>query len=338
MTYENFLSLIHPDDKDLVDQRWKAALRGQSYDVEHRIVVGSNVLWVHERAELEFAEDGSLIGGFGTIQDITEHKENEQKLRRLNRALRAISNSNQMLMRATDEAVFLQQGCRIIVEDCGYTLVWIGFAEQDDAKSIKPMAYAGFDKGYIDSLKLTWADTERGQGPTGRAIRTGKPQICADMRIDPNFAIWRSQALERGYLSAIALPLLSEGKAFGALNIYSKEPNPFSEDEVKLLAELASDFAHGILLLRMRAAAKQAEMAWRLSEERFSKAFNQSPAAISITRLSDGCYVDVNQTFLDLLGYSRSEVINHTASELNIFVNPNAANEFLDFSPGEEYS
>jgi PAS domain S-box-containing protein len=285
---------------------------------------------------LEFADDGTLIGAFGTVQDITEHKTDEQKLRRLNRALRAISNSNQVLMRATDEAAFLQQGCRIVVEDCGYTLVWIGFALDDDAKTVKPMAYAGFDKGYIESLKITWADTERGQGPTGRAIRTGKPQICADMRCDPQFAIWRPKALERGYASSIVLPLLSEGKAFGALNIYSKDPNPFSDNEVKLLTELASDFSHGIMLLRMRAATKQAEEAWRLSEERFSKAFNQSPAAISITRLSDGRYVDVNQTFLDVLGYSRDEVINHTSPELSVFANPNAAKEFLElFSKGK---
>ena len=126
-----------------------------------------------------------------------------------------------------------------------------------------------------------------------------------------------------------------EGKTFGALNIYSQEPNPFSTEEVKLLAELASDFAHGIMMLRIRAAAKKAEEAWRLSEEKFSKAFNQSPAAMSITSLSDGRYVEVNQTFLDLLGYSRQEVINHTSPELNIFANPFTAGEFLEIFKGK---
>jgi PAS domain S-box-containing protein len=336
LTYESFLSFVHPEDKELVDQTWKAALRGDPYDLEHRIVVKGHVLWVRARAELEFADDGSLVGGFGTIQDITERKMDEQKLRRLNRALRAIGNSNQALMRAADEVAFLQQGCRIIVDDCGYALVWIGFALDDEAKSVMPMAYAGFDQGYIDSLKITWADTERGQGPTGRAIRTAQPQTCADMHADPKFTLWRPQAIKRGYISCIALPLLSEGKAFGALNIYSRETNPFSEDEVKLLAELASDFSHGITLLRMKAAAKQAEAAWRLSEERFSKAFNQSPAAISITRLSDGRYVDVNQTFLDLLGYSREEVIDHTSPELNVFANDNIPKEFFEIFSREK--
>jgi PAS domain S-box-containing protein len=150
------------------------------------------------------------------------------------------------------------------------------------------------------------------------------------MRNDPCFEPWRSAALERGYASSIVLPLSFEGKTFGAISIYSKESNPFSDDEIKLLVELASDFSHGIMLLRMRAATKQAETDLRLSEEKFSKAFNQSPAAISITCLADGKYVDVNQTFLDLLGYSRDEVIGHTSVELNVFSNPNAAKEFFE--------
>jgi PAS domain S-box-containing protein len=266
MTYEHFLEYIHPEDRRMVDEHWKAALRGDPYDIEHRIRVDGKVFWVHEKAELEFGEDGSLISGFGTVQDITEHKLDQDRLLKLNRALRAISDSNQVLMRATDEAAFLQQACRIIVEDCGYQLVWIGFAQENDDKTVKPMAYAGFDRGYIDSLQITWADNERGQGPSGRAIRTGKSQICKDITSDPCFAPWRKNALERGYRSSIVLPLLSEGKAFGVLNIYSSELNHFTTDEIKLLSELASDFSHGIMLLRMRCAAKVAEEALRKSE------------------------------------------------------------------------
>jgi len=78
MTYETFLSVVHPDDRDYVDQMWKAALLGQAYDIEHRLLVGSEVKWVREHAELEFAADGTLLGAFGTTQDITERKQHEQ--------------------------------------------------------------------------------------------------------------------------------------------------------------------------------------------------------------------------------------------------------------------
>jgi PAS domain S-box-containing protein len=308
LKYQNFLEAIYPQDRAMVDQSWKSALRGVKYDVEHRILVDGNIVWVHEKAELEFNAEGLLIGGFGTVQDITERKIDEHKLRRLNRALRAISNSNQALMRATDEAAFLQQGCRIIIEDCGYTLVWIGFALDDENKTVSPMAYAGFDKGYIDALKITWTDTERGNGPTGCAIRTGKPQICQDMRTDPCFAPWRKKAVERGYVSMIALPLMSQGKAFGSLNIYSHEPNPFSEDEVKLLVELASDFAHGIILLRMRKDTEQAQVELLRAKEAWERTFDAVPDMIAILDEKHRV-VQVNRAMAERLGVKPEQCV-----------------------------
>jgi len=81
MTYETFLSSVHPEDQEYVDRKWAAALRGEPYDVEHRIIVGDEVKWVRERAELEFDSKGELKGGFGTVQDITERKRIENELR-----------------------------------------------------------------------------------------------------------------------------------------------------------------------------------------------------------------------------------------------------------------
>jgi PAS domain S-box-containing protein len=78
MTYEAFLSKVHPDDREYVDQKWAAALRGEPYDIEHRIIVGNEVKWVRERAELEFDSQGLLKGGFGTVQDITDKVRTEE--------------------------------------------------------------------------------------------------------------------------------------------------------------------------------------------------------------------------------------------------------------------
>lgn len=82
MTYETFLSSVHPEDREYVNTKWKAALRGEPYDIEHRIVVANEVKWVRERAELEFDGQGVLKGGFGTVQDVTERKQAEDGLRR----------------------------------------------------------------------------------------------------------------------------------------------------------------------------------------------------------------------------------------------------------------
>jgi len=81
MTYEAFLSSVHPDDREYVDRKWAATLRGEPYDIEHRIIMDDEVKWVRERAELEFDSKGELKGGFGTVQDITERKRIENELR-----------------------------------------------------------------------------------------------------------------------------------------------------------------------------------------------------------------------------------------------------------------
>ena len=81
LTYEAFLAAVHPEDKDYVDQKWTAALTGEPYDIEHRILTADRVKWVRERAELEFNQAGELLGGFGTVQDITERKQAEAALR-----------------------------------------------------------------------------------------------------------------------------------------------------------------------------------------------------------------------------------------------------------------
>ena len=111
--------------------------------------------------------DGGLAVYFHDITDITERKVKEEELYQLNRTMRAISNSNQALMHVTDEALFLQEVCRIITEDCGHAMVWIGYAEDDEKRSVRPVAYAGFEEGYLETLQITWADTDRGRGPTG---------------------------------------------------------------------------------------------------------------------------------------------------------------------------
>ncbi|HEY6010901.1 MAG TPA: PAS domain S-box protein, partial [Nitrospirota bacterium] len=80
LTYERFLSLVHPDDRSYVDARWSASLRGEPYDIEHRIVANGRVKWVRERAYLEFDDGGTLIGGFGIAQDITDRKRAEEAL------------------------------------------------------------------------------------------------------------------------------------------------------------------------------------------------------------------------------------------------------------------
>ena len=213
-------------------------------------------------------ESGEVLAGMVMTQDITERKRSEKELSKVNRALKTLSECNQALVRATDERALLQNICQNIVEFGGYHSVWIGFAEQDAAKTVHPVAQTGCEQSYLESLQITWADTERGRGPTGTAIRTGQSCIAHNILSDPNYLCWREVAVQQGYASSIALPLIVEGKPLGALNIYSTEPNAFDEAEVKLLTELANDLAYGIAALRTQVEHQQAEAAGRESKER----------------------------------------------------------------------
>ncbi|MFZ3044472.1 MAG: ATP-binding protein, partial [Desulfatirhabdiaceae bacterium] len=193
------------------------------------------------------------------VRDISEQKKREEKLQKLNRTLRAINHISEARMHAAEEAAYLQEVCNNIVKDCGHAMVWVGYAENDAGQSVRPVASAGFEAGYLDTLDITYADTGRGRGPTGKTIRTGQISTCRNMLADPRFTPWRKDAIERGYASSIALPLRADGRCFGAVNIYSSLADPFCQDEIILLTELADDIAYGITSLRMRAERDRAE-------------------------------------------------------------------------------
>ncbi len=87
LNYEKFLSTVHEQDREFVDDHWTAALKGAPYDIEHRIRVHGDVKWVREKAYLEFDDEGQILGGFGITQDITRSKHAEEELKMLNESL-----------------------------------------------------------------------------------------------------------------------------------------------------------------------------------------------------------------------------------------------------------
>jgi len=239
----------------------------------------------------------------------------EARLRTLTRMLQALRNSGKALIRSEEESSYLKEVCRIVIEDCGHAMVWIGIAENDAEKSVRPVAAAGFEEGYLETLKLTWADADRGHGPTGTAIRTGKVVLCRNILKDASYAPWREEATRRGYASSIAVPLTSNGATIGALSLYSSEPDPFSEDEITLLTDLAEDVAFGICSLRLRKANAAAEQTLRQSEKQFRMLFENACDGIFITD-AQGCYVDANTRGLEMLGMERHELLGRCISDI----------------------
>ena len=230
--------------------------------------------------------------------DISETKKAQEELLRLNRTLDAQSKSSQAMMHSKNEQEYLNEICKIIIDDCGHAMVWVGYAQNDARKSVNPVAHFGFDKGYIDRMNITWDDSDRGNGPTGTAIKTGKLSICRNMLTDPCFGPWRDSAVKRGYASSVVLPLRSEGKAYGTVSIYSKDPDPFTDSEIDLLTELADDLAYGILFIRLTEYEKEATRAIRENEIRLKELIATKDKFFNIIAH------DLKNPFTSLLGAS----------------------------------
>ena len=176
-------------------------------------------------------------------EELSERIRTEDSLQQKSRSLYMLSNCNQALVYISDEHRLLQEMCRICVEDGGYRMAWVGFAENDPEKTVRPAAQFGFDDEYLASAQITWADTERGRGPTGRAIRSGQPCVTRNFLTDPQALPWRDAAIQRGYASSIALPLIIDDTTIGAFMLYDRKPDAFTPDEIKLLVELSMDMA-----------------------------------------------------------------------------------------------
>lgn len=193
------------------------------------------------------------------LLEIADRKRAEAKLQRRNRAFQILSGSNQALIRSTEERDLLQKVCRLLVEVGEYRFAWVGFAGMDEEKTVLSVAQWGEDEGFLNGVIISWEDNKWGQCPVGRAIRNREPAVVVDVRTDPLFEVWKDEAIKAGFGSCIALPLLDEDKAYGAITVYAGEADAFDAEETKILTELSDDLAFGIRVLRAKEAHKLAE-------------------------------------------------------------------------------
>src|SRR6266498_823943 len=295
---KDLVERIVGEDRQHAMERYDQLVReGKPYNIQYRIKrPDGSIRFVQSMGEPIRNPDGAVVRFAGALLDITERKQSEDNLARLNRTLQTLYQSNEALVHATDEYELLQTVCRILVEVGRVRMAWVGYRELDAAKTVRPVAQAGYDQGYVESVKATWADSERGQGPTGTAIRTGKPSWTNSIKIDASIAPWRADALKRGYSSNISLPLMSDGEPFGALTLYAEEPNAFNERTVEQFTELSNNLAYGVIALRTREERKRAEKELQKQTAYLDELFELAPEAI-VLRDVDDRVVRVNQEF-----------------------------------------
>ncbi len=265
----------------------------------------------HLRFYPEMDTQGMVVGVLAIGRDVTKSKRDEEALQHLNRELRAISDCNQVLVRAVDEQTLLSDICRIICDEAGYHLVWVGYPQNDEEKTILPVSWAGSTNDDLLQTRISWGDSVYGQGATGNAIRSGEIAIIDDFHKDQSALPWRDIAIQEGFQSCIALPLKDESsQVFGVLSIYSAEMSAFPEDEQRLLSELADDLAFGIVTLRRRIEHDRAEEQIRIAATAF-----EAQEGIVITDAQQRI-LRVNAAFTEITGYSSEEAVGATPSIL----------------------
>ena len=263
------------------------------------------------RVDVEFVSNTYYVDQKKVIQcnirDITERKRAGDELHRMNRALKTISQCNQALVRLTEEEDLLKAMCRIVVDAGGYRLAMVGYAEHDEGKTVRVMAHEGYEQGFFDSDRLTWADTPDSHGPIGMAIRDRAISVFKNIDSGQYTSVWREAALKRGYGSAAGLPLFAGTEALGALALYAVEPDAFDEQEMGLLTELAKDLSFGIGAIRERRMKEEAEDALYESNERFNRLTDELNDVVWTASADGSTIVDVNDSLEKVFGITVKE-------------------------------
>ena len=256
-------SRIHPDDADriLEEVHRKFEGRDENWSGEYRFLRSDGTYaYVLDRGFVIRDEAGKAVRMVGGMSDITSRKHSELTLARLNRALKMLSACNEAVTRAIGEEELLTKICQVAVKTGGYRMAWVGYARDDAEKSIRPMAFAGIENGYLSAIRLSWDENKpTGQGPAGKTIRSGEAVVCQNVEDENAFFHYLSEARERGYRSVICLPLRDGERIFGVLGLYGSEIRSVGNDEIKLLQELADDLAFGIGTIRARLERQRTE-------------------------------------------------------------------------------
>jgi PAS domain S-box-containing protein len=189
---DDWIGRIHPDDAPRFTDALKRHTSGEipQFQCEVRMLHQDGTYrWMLARGLAVRDEHGEISRCAGSLTDTTERKLAEEQLRKISRARKVIIECNEALIRARDEAQLLASICKIVTSTGGYPLAWIGFAEQDERSTVRPVASAGDDEDYVRSSDITWGDTDRGRGPPGQPSGPGCRQLrgtsCTTRRTRP---------------------------------------------------------------------------------------------------------------------------------------------------------
>jgi PAS domain S-box-containing protein len=233
------------------------------------------------------------------VESAVSRQRTERELSELDRINRTIRRTIRRVVGGGNRAEIERVVCETLSESAPYLFAWFGTVTDDNR--LVPAAWAGVERGYLDDVTVTTDRSPTGQGPSGRAARSGEPRATQNIREDPDFEPWREAAERRGYESSASIPVAFGDTRYGILNVYADRPHAFDERELEVLGELGTIVAHAI---------HRVTLTNRL-EDQYETLFEESPVMAVTTRNGDdGPVVEsCNRRLLDRLGYDREEVV-----------------------------
>ncbi len=137
------------------------------------------------------------------------------------------------------------------------------------------------------------------------------------------------KTFKTGLCSTLSVPLISMDKVIGSIVFRSKKLKAYTEQDLRLAESIGLQIAGAIANAQLFAELKKTENSLRESEERFRLAYSTSPDAININRMEDGLFVDINDGFTRLTGFTREDVTGKTSQDIDIWCDPADRRELL---------
>lgn len=317
--FDKVFQRIHPEDADRVmrsikETKSKLIPLKEEYRYFHPV---NGLVW-HNVHSLPVIEQEGTVICHGIVTDVTYRIHAEQKIIRANRLYLFISQINQMIVRTKDQKTLFSGACSIAVTLGNFKMAWIGLVDSESNKVI-PAMIAGDDSGYFTKIKSISIDDEpTGRGPAGRCIREGKSVVINDIANDLMMLPWREEAMLRGYLSLMSVPLIKFGNVVGSFSFYSEDKDFFDHEEIALLEEATRDVAYALENFEKENLRNKAEQEIKESEQRFHTLTEVSPVGIFRTDLAgfttyvNPCWSEISGlTFQQAMGNGWLKAVHH---------------------------